>query len=209
MSGKDKEKYEKIYERKGVMTKRGGFEGKYGDDPLLDKKWRAYGHGFEGKRHLGKVKKLKPQSMIDIGAGHNEFISAYRGEIHGNPKKIKERFLGVDIACKYSDVIAPAHELPFGDKSFDLLVSFDCMEHIPEDEVPLAIKEFERVAKRIYLQISLGESATLIDGELLHVCVKSSDWWLEQIQQYFPNAIIKQRDRPNTRWENIVVYSKL
>jgi hypothetical protein len=37
--GIDFEKYNKIYTKKGVMTKKGDFVGKYGENSLLDKKW--------------------------------------------------------------------------------------------------------------------------------------------------------------------------
>ena len=213
--GKDKYKYEKIFQKQGVMSKgktaliKNGrpvvvseFIGRYGENKALDEKWDKYGHKCEGRPNILDVMTLDPKSMIDIGAGYNEFIDEIRAATCYN----KSKFIGVDIACPGADVIAPAHNLPFEDQEFDMIVSFDCMEHIPEEEVPLAIKEFHRVGKRIYLKIAMADSPTLIDGEGLHVCVKPVDWWLEQIREYFPEAYIRQHDRKGTPAEYIVVY---
>lgn len=206
MPGRDKGKYEKIYQKNGVMTKGGGYEGRYGEDEELDRKWDRYGCAYEGKKLVGKVVKLKPKSLVDIGAGYNQFVKAMRKRLSPGSCD-SSRIVGVDIACPGSDIIAPAHELPFEDATFDLITSFDCMEHIPEEEVPLAIEEFCRVGERIYLQICLAPSKTLIDGEPVHVCVKPKEWWLEKIEKYFPNAKIKQHVNKNTPWEHIVVYA--
>ena len=89
-----------------------------------------------------------------------------------------------------------------------MVVSFDCMEHIPEEEVSLAIQEFKRVARRIYLKISLTESPTRIDGEPVHVCVRTPAWWLETIREHFPSAHFRSHNRKNTPWENIIVYAE-
>ena len=48
MPGRDKGKYEKIYQKNGVMTKGGGYEGRYGEDEELDRKWDRYGCAYEG-----------------------------------------------------------------------------------------------------------------------------------------------------------------
>ncbi|HBY68244.1 MAG TPA: hypothetical protein DEG69_11085, partial [Flavobacteriaceae bacterium] len=81
----------------------------------------------------------------------NEFIS----RVKFNLGQTSDKFVGIDIACPGADIIAEAHKLPFEDKQFDLLVSFDCMEHIPEDEIELCFKEFSRVAERMYIKISV------------------------------------------------------
>ena len=199
--GIDFKKYDKIYKREGVMTKGGGWKGSYGDDPTLDKKWDRYGHACEGKPNFSDVVGLQPKSMIDIGCGHNEFLGLIKKSYND-----KISLLGVDIACPSADLIAPAHKIPIKNSSYDMLVSFDCMEHIPEEEVKPSYKEFARVADRIYIKISLTHSKTRIDEEPLHVCIKSKDWWLKASQQYFPNASIVRNDRPGTIWESITIY---
>jgi cyclopropane fatty-acyl-phospholipid synthase-like methyltransferase len=217
--GKDKKKYEKIYQKKGVLTKKGGYVGRYGQDEVLDGKWDRYGHSFEGAHRLDEILSLAPESIIDIGSGWNEFIIQIRQLINltveGDAVKFSEeylgaflkfRFVGVDIACPGADIIASAHNLPFQPGSYDLIVSFDCMEHIPEEEVPLVIQEFHRVANRIYLQVALTESETLIDDEKVHVCVKPKEWWLEAVREYFPNAKIRHHSFLGTPRECVIIY---
>ena len=187
--GRDKWKYENIYKKKGVLTKNsaaGEIEGTFEEfeKKNLSKKWEKYGHSFEGKNHLKKILSLKPKSVIDIGCGGNQFCS------HLKKRKryffSEKKFVGVDIASPFADIIAPAHNMPsIKDKEFDLLTSFDCIEHIPEEEISAAFKEFARVSQRIFLQICLEDSPTKIDGKRLHVCIKSEDWWQKIAEKFF------------------------
>ncbi len=203
--GIDFEKYDKIYRKKGVMKKAGGFEGKYGDNEVLDKKWDSYGHKNEGRPNFYDLILLMPESIIDVGCGHNEFLNMVRrNEVGFIGSSI--RMKGVDIACPSADVIAPAHNMPFEDSSYDMIVSFDCMEHIPEEEVELSYREFSRIADRIYLKICLTHSETTIDDQPVHVCVKSKEWWLELSKKYFPNAEIRRHERVGQPGENITIY---
>jgi SAM-dependent methyltransferase len=41
--------------------------------------------------------------------------------------------------------VAPLHELPFGDASFDLVVTNDVLQHVPEDDVAASLLELRRV----------------------------------------------------------------
>lgn len=201
--GKDFDKYSKIYQKRGVLTKKGGLAGEYGENPYLDKKWDRYGHAFEGASSFNDVLSLNPESILDVGCGYNEFINLARVTLESIDK---DRLVGVDIACPGADFNMPAHYMPlFKDKSFDLITSFDCMEHIPEDEVEPSFKEFKRIGNRIYLQISLTESATKIDGELLHVCVKNKEWWLNIARKYFKNVEVRHHLKKGTPWESIII----
>jgi|TARA_B100000287_G_scaffold432880_2_gene493231 SAM-dependent methyltransferase len=94
--------------------------------------------------------------------------------------------VGVDCACPGADVIASAAELPFCNNSFEIITSFDCMEHIAEEEIEQVINELHRVSSRhIFLQIDLADHGTKIDGETLHVTLKEREWWNEMIQKKF------------------------
>lgn len=186
--GKDAYKYKKIYERRGVLSKP-GIEGDFSHWEKTGKssKWLRYGHSFEGKVNFNEVVALKPDSIIDIGCGWNEFCKEAS-------RRLSIPTFGVDIACPGANYIAPAHSMPkIGDKEYDLLVSFDCIEHIPEEEVEGAFSEFSRVSKRVFLKICLENSHTKIDGEGLHVCLKSKEWWEEISRKYFDNPIVSLR----------------
>ena len=64
--------------------------------------------------------------------------------------------------------------LPFADESFDTVVSADCMEHLAPEDVPRALKEIHRVARR-YVFLKL---ATTQDRDShWHLTVEGRGWW--------------------------------
>ena len=165
-------KYEKIYSGKGIYMR--------GRNPDIDNNIRKkYGHENNGRKFLPIILKyIKPESILDVGCGHNEFVADIRS------KRNSIKTTGVDFACKSADIVCPADKLPFKDKSFDLITSFDMLEHIPYDEIDEVLKEFKRVSNTIFVQISLRKSPSTIDGENLHPIVKSSRWWIKKIEEH-------------------------
>lgn len=120
---------------------------------------------------------LKPESVIDIGCGGGQFVDFCKSY------NIKAR--GVDISSPY-DIIAPAHKIPFKDKSFEYLTCFDMMEHLVEEEVDEVIKEYVRIAVKgmifkICYRASHGKG---VDGEVLHPTVKPEKWWVEKLLKH-------------------------
>jgi len=186
MEGKDEWKYRKIYNKEGVLSKGTGsdvLKGSYKDFLKNGKnsKWEKYGHSNEGRDHYNDIKHLNPESLLDVGCGWNEFCSFLKVKFLKN-----KQCVGVDIACPGADFIAPAHKMPmFENDQFDLITSFDCIEHIPEEEVDETFKEFSRVGKRIFLKICLEDSPTTIDDCSLHVCIKPEEWWLQRAEKHF------------------------
>jgi SAM-dependent methyltransferase len=115
-------------------------------------------------------------SMLDIGSGEGQLVAALlrRGaDAHGVDvsnvviarcnKRIPERF-----TC--GSVLA----LPYLEASFDTVVSTDCMEHLAPDDVPKALAEIHRVAKRyVFLQLATTRDR---DGHW-HLTVEGRGWW--------------------------------
>jgi glycosyltransferase involved in cell wall biosynthesis/ubiquinone/menaquinone biosynthesis C-methylase UbiE len=64
--------------------------------------------------------------------------------------------------------------IPAGDESFDTIICTDCLEHISETDVPKALEELYRVARRyIYIRLS-----TVPDrDEKWHICIHDRTWW--------------------------------
>ena len=209
---RDAWKYENIYQKKGVLSKinahkkvTGTFD--FFQSQNLAGKWKKYGHSNEGKNYLSQILALKPTSIVDIGCGGNEFCASVKRRKRYFFNRIK--CIGVDIACPEADVIAPANDLSFAsNKEFDLLTSFDCLEHVPEEEIDEAFSEFKRISRRVFLQICLEESPTLMDGQPLHVCIKPKEWWLDIAKKHFFE--ITSYEEGSARFDtnkNRVVYS--
>jgi ubiquinone/menaquinone biosynthesis C-methylase UbiE len=181
-TGKEVYKYDKIYNHEGYLTKKGVTKTWEEADDNFKKKWESYGHAVEGRQYIWYVAGLNPESIIDIGCGWNEFC-----QIMKEKARVKGPVVGVDCSCPGADIIASAHDIPVQDKSYDLLVSFDCMEHIPKEEVLDSFKEFARICNRMVVKISCKGVGTRIDGERVHTCVELPEWWLDQVKTYFKN----------------------
>lgn len=95
-------------------------------------RWISYWHQIE------EVVKCKPKNVLEIGVG-NKTVSDYL-------KKI-----GIDVTtCDFdknlnSDIIADVRNLPFKEKSFDVVLCAEVLEHIPYQNFSKALKEIYRV----------------------------------------------------------------
>lgn len=143
----------------------------------LYKERPSYGDFDHSRVIRGEIVDLSPESIIDVGCGGGQFV------LWCKSRGIFAR--GVDIASPF-DCVAPAHDLPFEDDSFDYLTAFDMLEHLVEEDVENVLEEFNRVAtkgfvfKIAYVQ-SVGKG---INGELLHPTVKPESWWIDKIKKY-------------------------
>jgi len=132
---------------------------------LLNKYYGDQGAEYVEKRLLGKLKKidkkgkervlaleteigLKGKKVLDVGAGLGEFvisavasgIEAYGIETDKEKVEIANEMLG-ETRLLYSI----GDKLPYADNSFDLVTSFDVLEHVKNHSVFL--KELVRVTK--------------------------------------------------------------
>lgn len=86
-----------------------------------------------------------------------------------------------EVAVAKANQFAPRHfftgsllALPFPDKSFDTLVSTDCLEHLAPDDVAIAFLEMYRVSRRnVFLRVATGPDR---DG-LWHLTIQGRVWW--------------------------------
>lgn len=129
------------------------------------------------KTAISDFLKLEPKSKIlDLGCGMSSFINELCKlgfECHGidtSSKAIeycRKNFAGnYDVGC--------ALNLPYHDGEFDTLVSFDCLEHISEDDLQDVVQEIYRVTKR---QAFLRIATRLDRDKKWHLTVKPRKWW--------------------------------
>jgi len=88
-----------------------------------------------------EVNKTSPLKVLEIGPG-----PAIVSEVL---KKMNVRVITLDIDHRlFPEVCADVTALSFTDKSFDTVLAAEILEHIPFNEVPKALKELSRVAKK-------------------------------------------------------------
>lgn len=101
-------------------------------------------------------------TILDVGCGD--------GKITGQlMKRLGKHFVGLDSSfealsrCTFQTVYGEAATLPFGDKAFDLVITNDMLEHLPEDIEEKAWRELFRVAdKTVMVTVPFREE--LLDG---------------------------------------------
>lgn len=153
------------------MAEKHKYEGIYSSPD----KYPSYGHSNHGGGAVNFLTKWSPKSILDVGCGFNEFVKSVL------EKSLCERAVGVDFACPGADIIAEADALPFKNKEFDVVTSFDMMEHLPEESVDSVLREMCRVSNRFVLSISYVDSVNRWKGETLHPTVRPEHWWMVRL----------------------------
>lgn len=141
---------------------------------------------------LGTIAAMFPcaRSVYDAGAGNCKFTRELvkkgydvRGtEFASIPiKKFCQDLVSAGIVAQASLV-----DLPYKNNSFDLVTSFEVLEHVPERDTDLAVAELVRVSKgHIFATISLRRAAAdppFPEDPHVHVTVKTRAWWDEKFE---------------------------
>ncbi len=122
---------------KDITTSRDTFYSGY-DNAI---RFSSYYHQIE------LVRRLSPARILEVGIG-NKTVSNYL------------RQQGIDVTtCDYDGSLGPDHvadirNLPFEDGEFDLVMACEILEHLPWDDLPVALEQLARVTSR-YALISL------------------------------------------------------
>ncbi len=97
-------------------------------------RWISYYHQIE------LVRALRPSTLLEVGVGEGVVAR----ELHNTGVAVTTVDIAPDLA---PDVLGSVTELPFPDKSFDVVLAAEILEHITFDDVPKALHEIARVAR--------------------------------------------------------------
>ena len=139
-------------------------------------KHKEYGNGGALKFYLNHivdlVKDTKAKSILDYGCG----------KAHGYLKHNHHKHWGI-LPELYDPAVVPFTRLPKG--TYDGVISFDVLEHIPEEEIAETLKTIiDKANKFVFLGIATDPSKTILaNGENAHCTIKPLEWWVEQVNK--------------------------
>lgn len=152
--------------------------------------YRTYqpNHGKKAWRWiLSKRDHSRIKTALDVGCGFGQGVAMSRN-------KGMETY-GVDISDSLTPYwemgnivpfcrVCSADSLPFDDGKFDLVVSFDVLEHIPEEGIDDVLREMYRVGRNDFLFsiCIIPAISKMSDGSEPHVLIRPIEWWREKLE---------------------------
>ena len=129
---------------------------RYGEDYLSWKKWGDTEFGNLKKQQftyyaaeIAKTKRKfnKNSQVLEIGFGDGNFLS-FAGKQDGRVvgTEVNEGLVQSALSAGY-DVLHTDNLKEFEDNTFDLIVAFDVLEHLAQDEIVMMLSEINRVLK--------------------------------------------------------------
>ena len=130
------------------------------------------------------VKSYHPKTVLDVGCGLGHMVKEMirQGiDAHGID-------FSIDLIPFWKDEehfsVRDATNLKgFADSSYDLVISSDFFEHVPEENIDAVANEMRRVSKEaIFTVVADDRGAILSPRQKLYHCThKSLDWWNKRL----------------------------
>ncbi|MFT6715982.1 MAG: SAM-dependent methyltransferase [Saprospiraceae bacterium] len=122
--------------------------------------WASFKDADINIRHIVKIIPEGVSSILDVGCGNGLITNALKGQYN---------VIGVDrskAALEFvtaSKIEASCDDIPVEDKSFDMVLSSELLEHLDEKTFLASVKEFDRIAAK-YLLISVPYNESINKG---------------------------------------------
>lgn len=114
---------------------------------------------------------LRPTSIIDYGCGKSVLLDELK-------------LPGLGVRDRFDPAIPEFAAIP--DRTYDVLINVDVLEHIPEEELDGVLTQMAGLSKEAILIVDTRPAAlTLADGRNAHVSLHDHHWWQERLQKHF------------------------
>ncbi len=157
----------------------------YEEREVHSERWKPYNDSVA----LALADTLGPTRVLDVGCGVGNLVKSFldAGVADANGLDISKAAVEMSHVTEKLAVCDVTRErFPFDDDTFDLVTSFEFVEHIPDEGVRHVYQEIARVLKRgghYFQQTPVpGSAAAKIDPT--HVNVKNRRGWLKLAREY-------------------------
>lgn len=139
--------------------------------------------GHSLKPHIATIKKLldkhQARTVLDFGSGKGELYEP--SPVNTDARMLPAWGEAVQVTC-----YDPGYEpyATYGDKAYDVVISTDVVEHIPEDDIGWVLDDMFSLATKAVFVVAACYAAKKImpDGANAHCTLKPPRWWVKQIQ---------------------------
>lgn len=136
---------------------------------------KNYGSSFYAKNALVYLKTFTDvESIVDVGTGRGEFCK-------WASTNIAKKVFGVDFVFEplkencnknITYIKSFAHDLPFNNKSIDMITAFNVLEHLLPQDIDQTLNEFNRITKKyMFFSICYNDS-------------KPQKWWIQKLEHF-------------------------
>jgi len=135
--------------------------------------------------------------VLEVGAGRGQLAQAMRRK-------------GLDWTacdpCPSDGVeLGAMPRLPYADRSFDLTVSIDVLEHLPPNIALCCMADLRRVARRGVWAVANMSDVHRVNGvdTELHLIQQPAPWWVDRIRSIGGVARVHKTDTPIRFWLDV------
>lgn len=150
---------------------------------------------YRTKSFINFIKSYEVKSVLDVGCGI--------GTLVWKLNRFGIRAMGVDFAPILKEkfwkgpyfVCADAKNMPFPDKSFDMVFSSDFFEHIEEKDIDKVAVEMKRIGRIVVAVVAHDLGGKVTPGQRqYHVTHKTLEWWINRLPDI---QVFSAHDYPN------------
>jgi len=135
---------------------------------------------------ISEIAKEKFNKILEVGAGNGRLIGNLKGkggkyslDINKELSSyVKEKY--PHVKTKVGDIV----NLPYKDNEFDLVFTYQVLQHVPPENIKQALKELQRVAKNVWMWEGIGR-VDYKHGAQTHTAHNGSwVWHIEEICEF-------------------------